>query len=207
MRRFAVIGKKAVASPDFSLDDLPGTSGRLDVLLRCVRAAMLVSHGIRRDVTVYLVLRGGRAGPRVLRIDGGEVQFLRPDERSLGALVKKALAHDCNEESFREVKPGIAVARGDIESVLADAPPSKVFLLEEGSIDLRSEPDLAAQDVLVFVGDHQGVDEASRCRLMAAGARAIAVGPTSIHAEDAIAVMSNELDRREVERFRAGALH
>ena len=41
-RRFVVIGQQASASPDFSLLDLPGTSGRLDVLLRCLRAALLV---------------------------------------------------------------------------------------------------------------------------------------------------------------------
>ena len=32
MRRFVVIGRTASASPDFSLVDLAGTSGRLDVL-------------------------------------------------------------------------------------------------------------------------------------------------------------------------------
>ena len=65
-----VIGTRATASPDFLLIDLPGTSGRLDVLLRCVRAALLVSHGLRRDTVVYLVLLGGPAAPRSLRIDG-----------------------------------------------------------------------------------------------------------------------------------------
>src|SRR5260370_886010 len=64
VRRFVVIGQQASASNDFSLDDLPGSSGRLDVLLRCVRAALLVSHGLRRDVVVYLVLLGGRHAPR-----------------------------------------------------------------------------------------------------------------------------------------------
>ena len=58
-RRFVVIGQSATASPDFSLVDIAGTSGRLDVLLRCLRAALLVSHGLRRDTVVYLVLLGG----------------------------------------------------------------------------------------------------------------------------------------------------
>ncbi|MGA2449314.1 MAG: tRNA (pseudouridine(54)-N(1))-methyltransferase TrmY [Polyangiaceae bacterium] len=197
MRRFAVIGQNAFASPDFSLDDLPATSGRLDVLLRCVRAAMLVSHGIRRDVTTYLILRGGQSGPRVVRIDGGSVRFLRPDERSLGTLVKKTLARESSEAVFRDVQPGIAMALGDIDVVLGDGPCANVFLLEEGAPDVREEPRLGAADILVFVGDHRGVDEASRGRLMAVGAHAVAVGPTSIHAEDAIAVLSNELDRRD----------
>src|SRR3954468_10373902 len=91
MRRFVVIGQKAIASPDFSLTDLPGTSGRLDVLLRCLRAALLVSHGLRRDTIVYLVLLGGEGAPRVLRVDGSAIRFVRPDERALALLVQKAL--------------------------------------------------------------------------------------------------------------------
>src|SRR5262245_53019243 len=55
-RRFVIIGQKAIASDAFLLDDLPGTSGRLDILVRCLRPALLSSHGLRRDVVVYLVL-------------------------------------------------------------------------------------------------------------------------------------------------------
>src|SRR5688572_29532366 len=91
VRRFAVIGQTASAAADFSTEDLPSSSGRLDILLRCVRAALLVSHGVRRDVVVYLVLKGGERAPRVLRIAGQHAQFLRPDERSLALLVKKTL--------------------------------------------------------------------------------------------------------------------
>lgn len=92
MRRFVIIGQRASASPDFSLNNLPASSGRLDVLLRCLRAALLVSHGLRRDTIVYLVLLGGPSAPRTLRIDSADVRFLRPDERSLAVLVQKALA-------------------------------------------------------------------------------------------------------------------
>src|SRR3954471_13787044 len=111
MRRFVVIGQRASASPDFSLLDLPSSSGRLDVLLRCLRAALLVSHGLRRDTTVYLVLCGGPLAPRALRFDGAEVRFLRPDERALAVLVQKCLAAEATPTGgagFVRVKPGIA---------------------------------------------------------------------------------------------------
>ena len=107
MRRFVLIGQTAAASADFSVEDLPGSSGRLDVLLRCVRAALLVSHGLRRDVQVYLVLRGGVSSPVVLRIDGRTAKFLRPDERSLATLVRKTLlALPAPGSNFVEVRPG-----------------------------------------------------------------------------------------------------
>ncbi len=104
----------------FSLANLPASSGRLDVLLRCVRAALLFSHGVRRDTVVYLVLLGDPAAPRTLRIDGATVKFLRPDERSVAVLVQKALAAPREGEGLVIVRPGIAVADGGLEVVLAD---------------------------------------------------------------------------------------
>lgn len=202
-RRFVIVGQKATASPDFSLVDIAGTSGRLDILLRCLRSALLVSHGLRRDTIVYLVLLGGALAPRVLRVDGRHVRFIRPDERMLAILVQKALARsspDAEPGVFVEIRPGLAVARGGVEAVLADRgkddpKPSATYVLEEDARDLRDGP-LASDDVVVFVGDQHGFDEATRARLAAAGAVAIGVGPISVHADDAITIVCNEMDRR-----------
>ena len=199
-RRFVVIGQKATASPEFSLVDIAGTSGRLDILLRCLRSALLVSHGLRRDTIVYLVLLGGALAPRILRVDGREVRFVRPDERMLAILVQKALARtppDAELGVWNEIRPGLAVARGGLETVLADlgASAAHAYVLEENARDLRDAP-LESEDVVVFVGDNHGFDETTRARLETLGATAIGVGPISIHADDAITVVCNEMDRR-----------
>jgi tRNA (pseudouridine54-N1)-methyltransferase len=208
-RRFVIVGQTATASPEFSLLDIPGTSGRLDVLLRCLRAALLVSHGLRRDTIVYLVLLGGPLAPRVLRVDGRYVRFIRPDERMLAITVQKALARsatDAEPNVFVEIRPGLAVARGGVDAVLADLGSDgsdghgeirslATYVLEENARDLRDGP-LASDDVVVFVGDNHGFDEPTRARLAAAGAVAIGVGPISLHADDAITIVCNEMDRR-----------
>jgi tRNA (pseudouridine54-N1)-methyltransferase len=198
MRRFVVIGQTAAASGDFLLDDLPGTSGRLDLLLRCVRAALLCSHGMRTDVVVYLVLYGGSRAPRTLRIDGATARFIRPDERSLATLAKKVLASDIDAgaTAFVAARPGVAVARGGIEGVLTDLGTRAPFVLEEGAPDVREAVGVDHPDAVFFLGDHLGLSEAVRARLGADGARPIAVGPTSLHAEDAVAIVLNEIDRR-----------
>lgn len=204
MRRFVVLGQKASASPDFLLDDLPGTSGRLDVLLRCVRAATLFSHGLRRDVVVYLVLQGGPRAPRVLRLSGAEAKFIRPDERSMATLVKKVLASqaDVPGRGFVEVKAGIALASGGLEPVLGDLGGATPYVLEEGAADLRDDAELGRTDAAFFLGDHLGFDAESRARLSAIGARPVGVGPVSLHAEDVVALVSNELDRRQTHSVR-----
>jgi tRNA (pseudouridine54-N1)-methyltransferase len=202
MRRFVVIGRGAIASDDFLLDDVPGTSGRLDVALRCVRAALLFSHGLRRDVIVYLVLGGGPRAPRVLRLSGATARFLRPDERSLAVLAKKVLASHADAErgGFIEVKAGIAIASGGLDVVIDDLGGATPYLLEPNAPDLREAAELGRTDAAFFIGDHVGVSEAARAELAAIGARSLGVGPVSLHAEDAIAIVSNEIDRREASR-------
>ena len=105
MRRFAVIGQRATSSPTFLMRDIPGTSGRLDVLIRCIRAALLVSHGLRRDTVVYLVLLGDM--PTTLRFEGSSAKYIRPDEHQLASLVRKLLAWPADTARFVEMRDGI----------------------------------------------------------------------------------------------------
>ena len=198
MRSFVIIGQKASASDDFLLDDLPGTSGRLDVLLRCARAALLFSNGLRRDVSVYLVLLGGPRAPRVIRLDSAAAKFIRPDERSLATLTKKVLAStaDVRGSGFSEVRPGISVMRGGLAEAIVELGGAVPYLLEEGAPDIRGAADFGGHHSAFFVGDHLGFDTASRAQIEAIGGRPISVGPVSIHADDVVAIVSNELDRR-----------
>lgn len=193
---FLVIGQKALASPDFRLDDLPSTGGRLDALVRCLRAALLVSHGVRRDVVVYLILRGGPDAPRVLRVHGERAEYLRPDERSLAVLVQKALASASPDAvGFGPEKRGVSVARGDLELALADVAEARLFVLEETGEDARGAP-LDDAPLAFVLGDPLGFDGPTREALARAGARPVSVGPVSLHTEDVITVITNELDRR-----------
>jgi len=194
MRRFVVVGQRARASPDFLLADIPSTSGRLDVLLRCLRAALLVSHGVRRDTVVYLCLLGDPPRARTLRFDGPAAKYMRPDERSLATVVKKALATPCGA-AFVEVRNGISVAAGGVECVWCELEGSALFVLEEGAPDLRSAG-LAGDEHAFVIGDHLGLSPVLRAELETRGARPVSVGPISLHAEDVVTLVSNELDRR-----------
>lgn len=196
MRRFVLIGQTASASGDFSLEDLPSTSGRLDVLLRAVRAALLVSHGLRREVQVLLVLRGGVTASRILRIDGRTAKFLRPDERSLATLFKKTLqAQPTPSSSFVEVRPGLELCTGDVAEILAQAGSTPCFMLDEAGVDVRQQA-IASDDAWFFIGDHLGFDVVTLALLERHGCQRVSVGPVSLHSDDVVALVSNELDRR-----------
>ncbi len=197
MWSFVVIGQRALASGEFSLDDLPSSSGRADVLARCIRAALLFSHGVRHDVRLYLLLGGGPSAPRTLRIEGRTARFLRPDERSLAVLLKKALARaaELAGPGFMELKPGIALASGGLDCVLTDLGEAALYVLEAGASDVRGVA-LPGATAAFFIGDHLGFEASIRATLSQLGARPLSVGPVSLHSEDAITLVLNELDRR-----------
>lgn len=195
-RRFVLVGARALASGDYRLDDLAGTSGRFDALLRGVRTGLLVSHGVRRDTAVYLVLLGGERAPRCLRIRGLTAKFLRPDERSLAVLAQKALRAPATGEGFVPVRPGIDVCAGGLAAALDDAGPGPLFALDAAGDDLR-DPTLPLDLGGVFVvGDSRGFDASTWAQLDARGARRLSLGPVQVHGEDALTLVHNELDRR-----------
>ena len=196
MRRFVLIGQTASASGDFSVADLPGSSGRVDVLRRSVRAARLFAHGLRSNVLVYLVLRGGVTAARLLRIDGRTAKFLRPDERSLATLVKKTLqAVPTAGPAFQEVRPGLERCAGDVPEIWAAVGSTPCFVLDQSGHDLRGQS-IASDDAWFFLGDHLGFDVVSLALLERHGCQRISVGPISLHSDDVVALVSNELDRR-----------
>jgi tRNA (pseudouridine54-N1)-methyltransferase len=118
MIRIAVVGHRAQSSGDFSLNDLPGGAGRMDLLCRAVSSSLFLSHGMRRDVEVTLILLGPPEPPVTVMVSGEKVRYLNPDERSAGSLLKKALALPRGNE-FRESTRGVFVRQGGLERLIA----------------------------------------------------------------------------------------
>lgn len=188
MRAFAVVGHLAPTGDGFTLDDLPGSAGRMDILCRCVSAALALSHGIRRDAEIHLLLLGPPLPPKEVLIRGDSVRSLSPDERSTAALVRKALALPVGE-SFRESTPGILVRRMGLAGLLAGG---RYAVLSEDGADVRGQEPLPPSFIL---SDHLDFTEGEEALL--AGLPRISVGPVVLQADQAITVLQNELDRRE----------
>ena len=193
LRRFIVLGHRAITSADFKLDDLCGSTGRLDILLRCVNSAFFLSHGIRKDVEIVLLLLGEPNPPKTIRIDGSEVKYLNPDERSTAALIRNALLQ--KGEGERKCSPGIYVSARSYGEVLSNVhKESKMFYLREDGEDIRSSA--FGEDSTFVLGDDQDLTKEEEEVLMTYEPKRISLGPISYHADHCITLANNELDRR-----------
>ncbi len=187
MRKFLVIGNKAKTGK-FSLNDLPG-AGRMDILCRCVSAAFFLSHDIRRDVEVYLLLLGPPDPPKVVKIVGERVKYMPPDERGIAGLIRKALEVKSGRD-WREVSPGIYVAKKNLEELLEG---EEVYYLKEGGEDIR---ELEVNEALFVLGDHIGVPEGLEEMILRRAKKVVGIPTRSLMAEHCITIVHYELDRK-----------
>jgi len=194
MRSFIIIGHRVKTSSDFNLNDLCGSTGRLDVLLRCINATFFLSGNIRRDTEIYLVLLGEPEPPKTIHLVGSELKYLNPDERSTGALIRNALMKETKNGEIRST-PGIYVSRQTFEDVLKDLKVQIIYLREEGD-DIRQTD---FQDDAVFVlGDEKDLTEDEEKILKKYNAKTVSLGPEKMHASHCITIVNNEMDRRKI---------
>ena len=198
MRQFLVIGHDAPTDPDFALDDIAGGAGRLDVLCRCVNSAFFLSHDIREQVRVHLVL----GDEYTVRFEGADLRRLNPDERSTAALIRGALEQ--REEAIGhqpvETSPGVSLYRMGFEATLEQAArdATVVELHEEGEPLVDAEP---PTDPLFVLSDHHDFAPGEADRLAEAADRRVRVGPERLHADHTITVTHNYLDTAGYTRY------
>ena len=201
MRRFVIVGHNVDPEGDFALNDLCGGAGRLDVLLRCVSSAFFLSHGLRKDVEVYLFLPGKhpqtatgapeRGGHKTVRFCGRELRYLNPDERSTGALVRTALLKKLEGNTEKLSTPGIYVSRTDFD-VLVNTLPNPVWLVEDGA---GWPPEGLPPESTFYLSDHHDLDPHEEEVLRIVGARRTSLGRSILHSNQCITVAHWLMDR------------
>lgn len=187
-RAFVIVGHTQPTTPDFTLNDLPGSAGRMDILARCVTAAFCLSHGLRKDVEVFLVLQD----EATIRFEGARLKRLNPDERSTGALIQHALR--ALQEGRTRSTPGVTAARRPLRDVLKELEERgfRLYVLDERGEDIRTAP-LAAKSGFVL-SDHLNFTPQEEALLE--GYPKLSLGPAVLHADHCIPIVHNELDRR-----------
>ena len=191
MRQFVIVSHTATTKPIFSLNDLSGEAGRMDILCRCVGASFLISHSLRAEVRVYLVLQN----KVTIRLEGNELRHVRPDERCIAALIKKALQKAENAVGHIELEstPGIYVSKIGLSTLLNSISSSGVVihLHENGIPSPKLELPL---DPIFVLSDHHNFLSSELDMLNQYSKKTINIGPITVHTDHAITIVHNLLD-------------
>ena len=195
MRAFLIVGNKAVTKP-FNLNDLAGSAGRMDVLCRFVAQALFISHGIRKDVEVYLSLLGEPEPPKTIKIVGSEVKTMAPDERNIAGLIRKALKVECTK-TWNESTTGIYISKKDLIELLEETSRQyKIVYLREDGEDIRDFVEKVDKDCLFVLGDHLGLNYEQEKIVLNYTEKIVSVSPISLQADQCVIIVHYELDRR-----------
>jgi len=197
-RNFVITAHKASLNSNFTLNDLPGSAGRMDILARFITSSLCISHGLRKDVDVYLVIQD----QLIVQFQGSSIKRLNPDERSTGALIKKAIeASERDRQQLEhgeliESTPGVYVSTGRLEVLLGEFVKAQipVFLLDEHGEELRAAT--LTEPLAFILSDHLEFTE-SELELLREYSK-ISLGPVVLQADQCVPIVHNELDRRAV---------
>ncbi len=200
-RNFIVIAHRAVSNGNIQLNDLCGASGRWDGIARSITASLFLSHDMRRDTCIHILLLGPGDPPKVLTIEGLNVKYLNPDERACSALMKKNLSITIGEEMDRTVKtsPGIYITRGRLGSLL-DRINGSIYLMKEGGLDagevLGGKSD-QEREYFILSDDREFEDDELKI-IRKKATTELSVGPLPLHTYQTIVLVNNILDIGEV---------
>lgn len=201
MRQFVVLAHEVPTTPGLPLDDLPGSGGRVDVVCRAINSALFLSHDLRGDVRVHVVVDD----TYTIRFDGATLSGLHPDERSIAAKIDEALgvATAAIGHQPAEAAPGVTIYRMDTAATLE-------HLAESGSVVVL-DPDgtplaewTPPPDPVFVISDHQPFTPADRATLDGIPTTQVSVGPRALHGHHVISIAHNYLDTEGYTRYTEG---
>jgi tRNA (pseudouridine54-N1)-methyltransferase len=197
-KNFIVIAHRARSDQHIDLKDLCGASGRWDGIARAITSSLFLSHDMRRDTSIHVILLGPDDPPKVLSILGSEVKYLNPDERACSALMRKVLGIKIGEETgiTRRVSPGIFMTRGGLDVVLERISGRKVLLKEDSPFYNEDENRFQRNDdrLYFFLSDDREFSEEEVESLLKDTDSTFSVGPLSLHTYQVITIIHHFLD-------------
>ena len=193
MRTFILFARKARSDPYFRIDDLPGSGGRMDLVVRSITAALWLSHKIRDDSRIYVVLNGPGDPPVTVCFDGSKIQKVTTDERATAMWIKKVLSEDFGKD-WHETYNGIMVAKKSFQELIKELKDKPLYVLHERGKNI-DDAEIEDDGVYIF-GDHLGIPKKDESFAMRYNAEKISLGKKVYLASSCVAVINWALDQR-----------
>lgn len=201
MREIIYYSRTAPTAGNYIGDDLQ-ESGRIDIAVHTVIAAFFLSHKIREDMRLHLVFAGAPDPVKHLELKPvleGEtgVDKIYLGKKDVSGILRKML-FKYREGEKREVFPGYWIEKKPLLKLVDELTDAgrNVYILDPKGEDIRTVA--IEKDPIFILGDHKGLPAKELKRLKTLCVP-VSIGPRVYFASQTIAIVNNELDRREHE--------
>jgi tRNA (pseudouridine54-N1)-methyltransferase len=181
----------AHTAPDFSLKDVPGTSGRLDVACRCLISAFYLPEKIRKNVIFHTVLCGPPNPTLCLTVDGEKLKSLSANENDIAQIFFNVLSGK-RVEGFKIEK---TTFQDLINKMIRES--WALFELNRDGTDYRKIKLKNHKKLAFIMGDHLGLNPDDSNFIKAVGGMQISLGNKEYYASHCITILNWFLDRHE----------
>jgi tRNA pseudouridine-54 N-methylase len=199
MREFIYYSRTAPTSGKSIGDDLQ-EAGRIDIAIHVVIATFFLSHKIRSDAKLHLLFAGPPDPVKHLEIhpvtEGKTgIDKIYLSKKDVSGILRRML-FKYREGEKREVFPGFWIEKKNFLEVIKDMHNEgrALYVLDPDGEDIRTA-DIKENPVFIL-GDHKGLPDKELKRLKTM-CTPITIGKRTYFASQTVAVVNNELDRRE----------
>ena len=199
MREIIYYSRTAPTSGSYIKEDLQ-EAGRIDIAIHTVIATFFLSHKIRADSKLHMIFAGPPTPPRHLEIkpviEGKTgIDKIYLSKKNVSDVLKKML-YKYKEGIKREVFPGFWIEKKGFLEVVKEMHEQNrsIYVLDQEGEDIRDIE--IKRDPIFILGDHKGLPEKELKRLKKI-CIPVSIGKRTYFASQTIAVVNNELDRRE----------
>jgi tRNA (pseudouridine54-N1)-methyltransferase len=186
---------------DFLVRDVPGTSGRLDVVCRVLAATFRAVPELTPSLEFLAVLGGPPDPPLLLRVGDVSDQGIPEGELSL-AVILKSLLNLRRTAARRQLStwPQFSLSRQGFEETLEQAARkgTQVCYLVERGTPLESVGLNLAKPLVFVLGDDRGLPQEHEALLSRIPVQEIAMGKQSLLGSHVVTLLLLELARRSV---------
>lgn len=181
-------------------------AGRMDIAIHSFIQGVFLSHALRDNVVFHFVFYGMPDPPKHIEINvrtnqgvpetGQKADSIDISKKDVGNLIKKIL-YKYREGQKTEVFPGCFVEKKSLFNVIEELikQGNEIFILDKSGEDIRKAK--ISENCVFILGDHDGLPKKELKRLKSY-CKSVSVGPFMYFASQTVAVVNNELDRRDL---------
>ncbi|MFX0168791.1 MAG: hypothetical protein ACFE89_05450 [Candidatus Hodarchaeota archaeon] len=190
---------RARTSDEFLIRDLPGTSGRLDVVCRVLISTYRSVPRLAPFIQFYAVLGGSPNPPLQLHVNNLQVEYV-PESELACALIMKTLLFLYRTKKVSQVSPWpeFSLHPKNFEDTLKEIWPSSpqcLYLVEEGDPLDQVILDLS-RPILLILGDDKGLRSDHEAVILQHPVQRVSMGTRSLLGSQVISLFLLEFANR-----------